>query len=191
MTRALVTKMLRALDASRDDVNECLNEVLPKAGSYRYDRVIDSLTTKLTKHDAAITAARDYLATEPSGERAELIRSLRTLRMYAQSPHGIKLLTKAADMLEADVSLINEGNKAQQAKLRAQLEQEWVEVRAIRDAYKSVTQQAKQVPMTDDQIEDLREKTFSTGNPYCPVGSKSMRKAARAIEAHHGIGGEA
>jgi len=42
-------------------------------------------------------------------------------------------------------------------------------------------------PMTDEQIEKLREKTFSTGNPYCPVDSKSMRKAARAIEAAHGI----
>ena len=48
-------------------------------------------------------------------------------------------------------------------------------------------QQAKQVPMTEKQIEGLREKTFSTSNPYCPVDSKSMRKAARAIEAHHGI----
>jgi hypothetical protein len=43
-------------------------------------------------------------------------------------------------------------------------------------------------PLTDEQIEKLREKTFSTGNPYCPVDSKSMRKAARAIEAAHGIG---
>jgi hypothetical protein len=42
-------------------------------------------------------------------------------------------------------------------------------------------------PLTDEQIEKLREKTFSTGNPYCPVDSKSMRKAARAIEAAHGI----
>ena len=44
------------------------------------------------------------------------------------------------------------------------------------------------VPLSDEQIESLREKTFSTGNPYCPVDNKSMRKAARAIEAHHGIG---
>jgi len=43
------------------------------------------------------------------------------------------------------------------------------------------------VPLSDAQIESLREKTFSTGNPYCPADSKSMHKAARAIEAHHGI----
>jgi len=44
-------------------------------------------------------------------------------------------------------------------------------------------------PLTDEQIEKLREKTFSTNNPYCPVDSKSMRKAARATEAAHGING--
>ena len=46
---------------------------------------------------------------------------------------------------------------------------------------------AQRKPLTDEQIEKLREKTFSTGNPYCPVDSKSMRKAARAIEAAHNI----
>lgn len=43
-------------------------------------------------------------------------------------------------------------------------------------------------PLTDDEIEDLRKKTFSTSNPYCPVDSKSMRKAVRAAEAAHGVG---
>lgn len=42
-------------------------------------------------------------------------------------------------------------------------------------------------PMTDEQIEKLREKTFSTNNPYCPVDSKSMRKAVWAAEAFHNI----
>ena len=49
------------------------------------------------------------------------------------------------------------------------------------------TPPAQRKPLTDEEIEKLREKTFSTGNPYCPVDSKSMRKAARAIEAAHGI----
>lgn len=35
-------------------------------------------------------------------------------------------------------------------------------------------------PLSDSEIEKLREKTFSTNNPYCPVDSKSMRKAVRA-----------
>ena len=98
MTRALITQMLRALDASQDDVNECLNEILPKAGSYRYDRVIDSLTAKLLKHDAAISEGRDYLATVPSGERAELIQWLRE----RGACDGMLQLSDAADMLEAD-----------------------------------------------------------------------------------------
>lgn len=49
---------------------------------------------------------------------------------------------------------------------------------------------AKPLPLTDEQIESLREKTFSVNNPYCPVDSKSMRKATRAIEKHHNITGE-
>ncbi|RYE43925.1 MAG: hypothetical protein EOP24_26100 [Hyphomicrobiales bacterium] len=42
--------------------------------------------------------------------------------------------------------------------------------------------------MTDAQIEKLREATFSTNNPFCPVDSKSMRKAIRAYEAKQCIG---
>lgn len=37
--------------------------------------------------------------------------------------------------------------------------------------------------LTDQRIEELRHQTFSTSNPFCPVDSKSMRKAARAVEA--------
>ena len=44
-------------------------------------------------------------------------------------------------------------------------------------------------PLTDEQIERLRENTFSVNNPFCPVDSKSMRKAVRAAERAHGIGG--
>lgn len=42
-------------------------------------------------------------------------------------------------------------------------------------------------PLTDAQIEKLRENTFSVNNPFCPVDSKSMRKAVRAAEHAHGI----
>lgn len=44
-------------------------------------------------------------------------------------------------------------------------------------------------PLTDAEIELLRENTFSVNNPYCPVDSKSMRKAVRAAERAHGIKG--
>lgn len=43
-------------------------------------------------------------------------------------------------------------------------------------------------PLTDGQIERLREATFSTNNPFCPVDQKSMLKAVRAAERAHGIG---
>lgn len=42
-------------------------------------------------------------------------------------------------------------------------------------------------PLGEEQIEKLREETFSTNNPFCPVDSKSMRKAVRAAERAHGI----
>ena len=44
--------------------------------------------------------------------------------------------------------------------------------------------------LTDEQIETLRDRTFSINNPFCPVDSKSMRKAVRAVECAHGIGGD-
>jgi len=132
MTRALVTQMLEALNKCRD---------WPGA------------------HDecaAAIKAAREYLATEPSGERAELIEKLRTLRMYAQSPHGIKkLLTRAADMLEADASL-----RTQLA--RRTFERDMV----IGMAVGTDAQQAKRVPMTEpEDLYALALKADNLGQP--------------------------
>lgn len=59
-------------------------------------------------------------------------------------------------------------------------------IEAVRK-HRSGPAQPERKPMTDEQIEKAREATFSTGNPYCPVDSKSMRKAARAVEAFHGI----
>lgn len=42
-------------------------------------------------------------------------------------------------------------------------------------------------PLSDAQIEKLREATFSTSNPFCPCDSKTMRKAVWAAERAHGI----
>lgn len=47
----------------------------------------------------------------------------------------------------------------------------------------------KPLPLSDEQIERLREQTFSTNNPFCPCDSKTMRKAVRAAERAHGITG--
>lgn len=45
----------------------------------------------------------------------------------------------------------------------------------------------KPLPLSDEQIERLREQAFSTNNPFCPCDSKTMRKAVRAAERAHGI----
>ncbi|MDX4957283.1 hypothetical protein [Delftia acidovorans] len=47
----------------------------------------------------------------------------------------------------------------------------------------------KPLPLSDEQIEKLREQAFSTNNPFCPCDSKTMRKAVRAAERAHGITG--
>lgn len=63
----------------------------------------------------------------------------------------------------------------------------WITTIAAAAIARNTSPPAQRKPLTDEEIEKLREKTFSTGNPYCPVDSKSMKKAARAIEAAHGI----
>lgn len=57
----------------------------------------------------------------------------------------------------------------------------------LRVAALTAQQPRQMVALTDEQIEKLRESTFSTNNPFCPVDSKSMRKAVRAAERAHGI----
>ena len=44
------------------------------------------------------------------------------------------------------------------------------------------------VPLTKDQMEKGRDQIFSINNPYCPCDSKTFRKVAEWVEAHHGIG---
>ena len=56
--RAAMQQALEALDASRDDVNECLNDALDKDSR----RLIQIYTDQLEKHEAAITALREALA---------------------------------------------------------------------------------------------------------------------------------
>lgn len=124
MTRALVTQLVEALEYAF-------------TGNRRPEIL-----------GAAITAARAYLETEPSGERAELIARL--AKQWAEldpaDPYRADV-GQAVDMLEADA------------------------------------QQAKQVPMTTEQITRAWESVKGTSFGYAPF--------ARTIEAHHGIGGEA
>ena len=43
-------------------------------------------------------------------------------------------------------------------------------------------------PLTDKQIEEVRQRIFPTDNPYTSVENQAMLKMSRAIEAAHGIG---
>ena len=91
------------------------------------------------------------------GERAELIHWLRERSMW----DGMIRLIDAANMLESDVSLINEGNKAQQV--------------------------AVPVPLSGYEI----SKWWASENgledcDMCIHGD--FEKVVRAIEAHHKIG---
>lgn len=42
-------------------------------------------------------------------------------------------------------------------------------------------------PLTDKQIEEVRQRIFPTDNPYTSVENQAMLKMSRAIEAAHGI----
>ena len=81
MTRALVTQLLEALERGY------------------------MVTGAHAKYTAAITKAREYLATEPIGERAELIVDLRELidlHAFAKD-----VVDRAAHLLEADAQQAN------------------------------------------------------------------------------------
>lgn len=63
---------------------------------------------------------------------------------------------------------------------------------ALRDLAKRAAPTAPQapalVPLTDAQIEQGRDTTFSINNPFCPCDRKTMQKAVRWAERAHGIG---
>lgn len=46
----------------------------------------------------------------------------------------------------------------------------------------------KPEPMTDEQMEEGRERIFSVNNPYCPCDRKTFAKVARYVERFHHIG---
>jgi len=180
MTRALVIQLLNALEYHQSQTRPIHN-------------------TELT-----IEAAREYLATEPSGERAELIAQLIRkadawdhLHPTATRPNVCR---KAADMLEADaqpkqvtcqiyghvVGACVECNTHMEADKREPvcpscqapgLLYECVHCSA--NSYpKGVAQQANRAPLSDEQIKDIAADN----------SLDSIHAVARAIEAAHGIG---
>ena len=108
-------------------------------------------------------------------EREELIADLRGLIDLHTWAHVV--VSRAVSMLEAD---------AQKEGSAFQREADY-EAGYHFGFDRGLAQTVNRIPMTEAQIERLREKTFSTSNPYCPVDRKSMLKAVRATEAHYNI----
>ncbi len=71
--------------------------------------------------------------------------------------------------LEADLEQLKAAN------LRAQLEQA------------QPAPEPERKPMTESEMLEGRERTFSVDNPYCPCDRKTFMKVARYVEAFHGI----
>ena len=119
MTRALITQLVKALAAQHEDrtaYSRSKRRATATCGSFTTNSLQELIESGYMQRmgketSAAITAAREYLATEPSGERAELIEKLR----WASVVSGNETCGRAADMLEAD---------AQQAKRVPQDESE-------------------------------------------------------------------
>ena len=114
--------------------------------------------------------------------RAELIAQLLALGIpdWATARY---LMQQAADMLEADT----QDFETYSGIIKSSTARERHTRETLRKLLANMQAQQVAVPMSDSEIGTLREKTFSTDNPYRPVDSKSMRKAVRATESHYGI----
>lgn len=61
--------------------------------------------------------------------------------------------------------------------------------RRVLDPPWPVKVQPERKPMTESEMLEGRERTFSVDNPYCPCDRKTFMKVARYVEAFHGIFG--
>ena len=158
MILAIITQLVEALESGLAYVENEANQ----------------LTTR--EYKAAITAAREYLATEPSGERADSAQWLREFADMEFSYYSREAtqLRKAADMLEAD---------AQQDKPYDQQSMDLCDTCGWKGIFPGepclvCAQQVKRVPLSDDQIEELAEGI---------AWDDYAHDLARRVEKHHGI----
>lgn len=129
---------------------QCINGV-----TIGYLDVMQPVGTKLYTHPVP----------PPAGERAELIAGIKhELAEFAHNKTLETLLLDAADMLEADVSLINEGNKAQQVAVPAR------------------------EPLTFEQIDAIENKVYMNTTHKGRPMFEYVNAIIRAVEAHHSIG---
>jgi len=172
MTRALITKLVDALE---DSWNPTLGTAEREEGA-----------------NEAITAAREYLATEPRGERAALIAKLRTgwtVMEESEFERLDDLCRKAADMLEANAQQATPDIKALQSNGKGPAPcARFCEANAFQIEIRRLTaeinaQQAKRVPMTEKQI----DKIYADTARLAQIRTTFFVAFARAIEAHRGI----
>jgi len=163
MTRALVTQMLEGLESGLAYVENEANQ----------------LTTR--EYKAAITAAREYLATDPSGERAEFIARQRGVQENGINAEMRELAKATADMLEADAQPATPDIKDLQANGKGPAPcARFCEANAFQIEIRRLTaeinaQQAKRVPMTWQEADAAYGK------------SQDHYDLVRAVENHHEI----
>jgi len=165
MTRALVTQMLEALVGVLDKKEGLATQFWSCSGGV-YEAV---------QCDAAIEAAREYLATEPIGERADSAQWLRefaAMEFSYYSREATMKLRNAADMLEADAQ-----PKQVTCQIYGHVVGACVECNTHIDA-----QQAKRAPMSADAIYQLAQRG---------AVNDGLTAIVREVEAHHHIGGDA
>ena len=160
MTLALVTQLVEALESGLAYVENEANQ----------------LTTR--EYKTAITAAREYLATEPTPTLTEKL-----------AQQGIKLRTEF-EPKQRDSELATEPS-GERAELIARLVKQWAELDPVdpyradigkaADMLEADAQQAKRVPLAGDEIEKIADG--------CRAGAGSVwpHAFARALEAHHKI----
>jgi hypothetical protein len=153
MTRALVTQMLNALEHHQ------------------------SQTRPIHKTEFAITAAREYLATEP--------KQLGTITFG-----GCPACGKQSCIARSCMTPVTSGDRAE---LIARLAKQWAEldpadpyradVGKAADMLEADAQQAKRVPMTEKQIDKIHADTARLAQ----IRTTFFIAFARALEAHHKI----
>ena len=149
MSRTLVTQLVEALEKLSDT---------------------EQTYAALDKADATITAAREYLATEPKDKGPWCAGMTKDARVYVQSDDFKR---DARLYVNGDFATKNEEYLYACALAR--------HLNATAETMSANSQQAKQVPMTLDEIEKL---WIESGRdiPYMEI-----KDAVRMTEANHGI----
>ncbi|WP_313237831.1 hypothetical protein [Delftia acidovorans] len=148
------------------------------------------MTTAPTPEEVHALAARlEHCVAKWGKQNALSLEAYSAVKMMRRLQASYQALQTENERLRME--LVAEARAAAEQKLRAdQLAQQH---RMQAQMHAQATQQLAELearkppPLSDEQIEGLREQTFSTNNPFCPCDSKTMRKAVRAAERAHGI----